>query len=319
MGRKNTGLMYAVLILASVACLVVAAFGYLRTNRVITEGSNSITALQNFIIENTRSGYVAITHIDAGEMITEAMVQFSGTIPSDVDSAHFMTIEDIGKVATVDVEPGMPIMQNMISAKLASDYKERECSFIWLNTNLKDNDFVDVRIMFENGEDYIIAAKKSIKNVDVSINNVFLWLTEEEIQLLDAAIVDANLHNAKIYVTRYIKPEVQEASEPTYQPNSSVMKVMELNPNIVAESARKLSVSARAAMEKRLQLFEQAYPTYDFSTEVGSMGGNYDNSTEEANAASNATSGSSATENSTNTTQEGTNSSNTSEEVEYVD
>lgn len=283
MNKKGTVFTSIAIVLLSLVCFGIATFSYFRINNILANGSSSVSALQTFIVNNTRSGYVALTHIDAGAMVTEDMVLYSSAIPSNMDGRLFMTQDDIGKVATVDIEAGMPIMQNMISAKLASDYKERECSFIWLNTNLKDNDFVDVRILFPNGEDYIVAAKKSIKSVDILINNVFLWLTEEEIQLLDSAIVDANLHNARIYVTRYVKPEVQEPSIPTYEPSNAVMHVMEINPNIVAESARALSATARAAMDQRLKLFEQAYPTFNLGMDVNTIGGVYDNSSEEAN------------------------------------
>lgn len=167
---------------------------------------------------------------------------------------------------------------------------------------------MDVRILFPNGEDYIVAAKKSIKEVRIEINNVFLWLTEEEIQLLDAAIVDANLHNAKIYVTRYVKPEVQEASTPTYEPNSDVMRVMESNPNIVTESSRILSLTARSAMEQRIELFEKAYPEFEMKLEAGENTKVPEKSTDDVTVDSGA-----------NTATDNSETDNSSGEVEYVD
>lgn len=306
--RNKERLWQAVVIVLSLLCLVISAFAAVRIKEVVGASSSSITALQTQIKTNMRAGYRALVDIDAGEMITDSMVEYSSNLPSDIDQSLFITGEDIGKVATISINAGTPILTEMVSAQLAADYHERECSFIWLNTNLEDNDFVDVRILFPNGEDYIVAAKKSIKEVNVAANNVFLWLTEDEIQLLDAAIVDANLHNAKIYVTKYIKPEVQEASTVTYAPNTSVLTVIRDDPNIVDVSAANLSAEARAGIENRLELFEKAYPDLELNLDAGSNSG-YTNSDSD--------SGVSATEDAgvPTTTEDATEES----EVEYVD
>lgn len=271
--RDKERLWQAIVIILSLICLAGGAFASVRIKEITSVSSSSITALQTQIRTNTRAGYRALVDIDAGAMITDTMVEYSASIPSDVDQSLFIDSTDIGKVATISISAGTPVLTEMVSAQLAADYHERECSFIWLNTNLKDNDFVDVRVLFPNGEDYIVVAKKSIKEVNVAANNVFLWLTEDEIQLLDAAIVDANLHNAKIYVTKYIKPEVQEASVVTYAPNTSVLSVIRNDPNIVDASAANLSASARAAMENRLELFEDAYPDLELNMNAGTNTG----------------------------------------------
>ena len=270
MNSKNRNVIAASLIIISAALAVVSIASCIRLKNVVVQSSSSVSALQSVIAGNMRSGYRAITDIDAGAMISDSMVEYSSTIVSDVDASQFISEDDIGKVATVKIAAGTPVLKDMVSAQLAADYHERECSFIWLNTNLKDNDFVDVRIMFPNGEDDIVAAKKSVKEVAVEANNMFLWLTEDENDLLSAAIVDANLHGARIYVTKYLKPEIQEASTVTYTPNSSVLAAIKDNPNIVDQSAANLSASAREAMENRIELFEKAYPDYEFNTKVGS-------------------------------------------------
>lgn len=256
--RDNIFVVIAIIFISLAVCAG-GLFSIFRIREIIEESSASVIQLQNELNMRTRSGYVAVADIKAGEVITDSLVQYSNKIISDVDARLFITADDIGKVSVMSITAGTPILTDMVSAKLTENYRERECAFIWLNTNLQNHDFVDVRIVFPNGEDYVICAKKSIKNVNVAANNVFLWLTEDEIQLLDSAIVDASLHEAKIYVTRYLKPEVQEASTVTYSPNSSVLAVIRNNPNIVNESASNLSSEARLAMEKRVGLFEDAY------------------------------------------------------------
>lgn len=317
MNSKNRNVIAATLIIISAALAAVSIASCIRLKNVVVQSSSSVSALQSVIAGNMRSGYRAITDIDAGAMISDSMVEYSSTIVSDVDTSQFITEDDIGKVATVKIAAGTPVLKDMVSAQLAADYHERECSFIWLNTNLKDNDFVDVRIMFPNGEDDIVAAKKSVKEVAVEANNMFLWLTEDENDLLSAAIVDANLHGARIYVTKYLKPEIQEASTVTYTPNSSVLAAIKDNPNIVDQSAANLSASAREAMENRIELFEKAYPDYEFNTKVGSSDAIVsDSAAQAAEGAANDTSDTSDTSSSSSSDSAGTSSES---EVEYVD
>lgn len=261
LGTKNKKLI-VIIVLLIIVLLGGGVFSYLTISNLQKRAAEDTSALQNKLTSVTRSGYVAVVDIKMGDVVTENMLEYKSDLSSDADQGLFITKSDIGKVATITIPAGTPIFTNMVSVELAQDYHEKECSFIWLSTNLEANDYVDVRILFPNGEDYIVAAKKCIKNPLISANNVFLWLTEEEIQSLDAAVVDANLHNAKIYTTKYVKPEVQEASIANYEPNADVMRVMQSDPNIVTASARALSAEARAALENRIKLFEQAYPDF---------------------------------------------------------
>lgn len=257
------------------ALLATSLFSTFKYKELADASQSSMQQVENMVLNNLRSGYVAATDIKMGEVITESMLSYSTKMISSVDQGCFMDASDLGKIATMSIGAGTPVYKTMLSDEEASGLRERECTFIWLNSNLRDYDFVDVRILFPNGEDYIVAAKKSIYNARIAVNDVFLRLTEEEIQMLDAAVVDANMHNAKIYVTKYVNPEVQEASKVTYSPGSDVMRVIAMDSNIVEKSAIALSVDARSAMDKRLQLFEEAYPDFRLNEDVGSNS-NYD-------------------------------------------
>lgn len=271
--RKNV--VIATSVVLAIAMSASTGFAYNKYKQLEAVDDENIQLLQQQILNRTRSGYVALTDIKAGEIITDSMISYASNMISDVGQDKFMSVDDVGKTASTNIEAGMPIYKSDVTDESPNTLRERECSFIWLNSNLKDYDFVDVRILFPNGEDYIVAAKKSIYDTRVQVNDVFLRLTEEEIQLLDAAIVDANMHNAKIYVTKYINPEIQEASEISYSPSSDVMRVIANDPNIVDVSAAALSVDARSAMDKRMQLFEEAYPAFTLNESAGTNT-NYD-------------------------------------------
>lgn len=270
---NKTAVLTAVSAVLAAVLVAVTVVSFKKSKEMRAENEAVQEQLNSQISRNMRSGYVAMTNINQGDLLVDGVnVQYSTQIPSNVDAASFAASDVIGKEALLDISVGVPIMNTMVAEELPGKFTERECTFIHLSANLTEGDYVDVRVLFPNGEDYIVAAKKCIKKPVILSNLVYLWLTEEEINSLDAAVVDANLHSAKIYTVRYIRPEVQEANIATYQPNDSVIQLMQSNPNIVTESARALSVKARVDLEQRLQLFEEAYPDFELDDEAGENG-----------------------------------------------
>ena len=231
-----------------------------------TSNAEQLQALSSQISANSRTGYVATAEIRQGDILQEGVNIAAQQFSSSADQSIFATAECAGKQAAVDIAAGTPITTNITATVMDNQRNERECTFINLSANLKKGDFVDVRVLFPNGEDYIVVPKVSLQNPVISSNLVYLWLTEDQNLNLDGAIVDANLHNAIIYTTKYIQPTVQPANIVTYQPNAAIISLMQSNPNIVQESVAALSVSARESIEDRLAAFEEAYP--DFKLEV---------------------------------------------------
>lgn len=269
MKKSKITFLDAALLAASISIASVGFFSYQTIVQYINGNNENLVALEQQIVSGVRYGYKAATDIKMGQVISESSLVYTSNMISDVDQSLFIDASDIGKVASISIQSGMPVYKFMVTDAESSGIRERECSFIWLNTNLSDYDNVDVRILFPNGEDYVVCAKKAVHDLRIEINNVFLHLTEEEIQLLDSAIVDANMHNARIYVTKYTNPSIQSASKITYSPSSDVMRVIAQDSNIVDVSAAALSVSAREAMDKRLSLFEEAYPDFTLEYEAG--------------------------------------------------
>lgn len=217
------------------------------------------------IAANNRTGYVALTDINQGDILQDGVNVAMSSFASGADTSTFAQADCIGKQAVVDISVGMPITNNVVATEMPKQMNERECTFINLSANLVKGDFVDVRVLFPNGEDYIVVSKVAIQNPVIASNIVYLWLTESEILNLDSAIVDANLHKAMIYTTKYVEPEIQAANIVTYQPNAAVISLMKSDPNVVQEAAAALSVSARASIEDRLKAFETAYPDFELN------------------------------------------------------
>lgn len=225
--------------------------------------AEQIQNLNSQLSANSRTGYVATAEIKQGDILQDGVNVAANTFSSSADASTFATQDCLGQEAVVDIPSGSPITTNVVAASMEKQLNERECTFINLSANLKKGDFVDIRILFTNGEDPIVVSKVSIQNPVIASNLVYLWLTEDQITNLDSAVVDANLHGAIIYTTKYIEPEIQPANVVNYQPNAAVINLMQSDPNIVQEAAAALSVSARESLEDRLKAFEKAYPDFE--------------------------------------------------------
>lgn len=315
--------------------LVASVYGALcvhYNNKLKEQKQNYETQLataNTTISSNKRTAYEpsGSSAIQAGDVITSDKVQ-QVTVFSDVSQDQFMTEADIGKIARIDLEPGIPIYLEELAESTVpyevidgdstaqiqdagvnyNEIQEVEVNYIKLNSNMQDNDFVDIRIKFPNGEDYVVIAKQSLRSLDLAAVDFYLWLTEEQITSLNGACVDANLHGGELYVTKYVEPSIQEASIVNYQPPVDVMQLMATDPNIVDLSQRNLSVIARSEMEERLKVFEETSgedvsttgqksvapnvaPSADNSSSITVNGGNGGNGgTTSNNAASGSTS-----------------------------
>ncbi len=205
----------------------------------------------------TRTAYKALADIPRGQIVTEDLLMMDSNTLCDNAQTQLMSAEDIGKEAIVDISAGEIVTASMVTNPLAKEWQEVELFCIWLSSNLEQYDEVDVRILFPNGTDYIVLPKEKLRKLRLAQNNVFLWLTEDEILLLDSAIVDANLHGAKIYTTKYVKPEVEEPNEITYQPTKQIIDLMNSDPNVLIEAKQNLSKSARAEMLRKIEDFKK--------------------------------------------------------------
>lgn len=256
-----------ILIIAIAICVVLGILASVVTGVLVKKKTSDkydaelvakeqeIATLNAEITSHQRNVYVATSDIKCGEQVTLDKLQ-SQVVPSSVPQDYFITEDAVGKVAKLNIPANIPILNCMLTDEVKTGVSEVEVSYLNLNTNLKENDYVDIRIKFPNGEDYIVCAKKNLKYLNLAAANVFLWLPEEELLLLSSAAVDAHMNGGRLYTTKYIEPSTQKANVVTYQPSLSVIREMASDPNIVDKAKLSLSVEARLLLEERLKAFQ---------------------------------------------------------------
>ena len=204
---------------------------------------------------------------------------------SKVRIKEYVDIKNVPVLARVDmnkntvITPQLVVQSNEI---VTDDTREEEYNMIVLPLDLMTNDYIDIRLMTPQGQNFIIVSKAQVtipQNNDGTYvaDTIKVDLREDEILAMSSAIVEAyGLPGAKIYVTKYVDPAMQVAALPTYTPNAAVTAQIQSNPNIVEiakqELATRYSEAAKNARNEYLQnqINSMEYDEYLKNIEKGS-------------------------------------------------
>ena len=247
-------------IVVSLICIIViggAAFftSILFIGQIRAEYKQQLQKALSDMQANQRDVFIAITDISAGDYITEDKLEkmfVYSSQPKDL----FITEDDIGKMAIIDIPSQTQVLITMLAREnVSSELREVEYNVININSNIVENDTVDIRICYPNGENYVVLSKKIIKSYIAETASCHLWLNEEEQLRMSAAIVDAALYTGSyLYVTKYIEPNIQEASIVNYTPSLAILNLLETDPNILVKASQELNRTVRKQLENRLAL-----------------------------------------------------------------
>ena len=172
-------------ILVVLACLVIIGGGFAiayftSVNQIKNTYEDKLNTAELEIATNKKTVYIATKKIGVGDKISKDNVSCEEKL-SSMPKDYFITKEDMGKLAVIDIDPSTTITKNMITKEQIDDsLRERQFTEFFLNSNLKENDFVDIRIIYPDGEDYTVLSKKALKNLTLEENKNFMWLTPEE-------------------------------------------------------------------------------------------------------------------------------------------
>lgn len=158
------------------------------------------------------------------------------------DGESYLTVsEAAGSRLMEDTEEGVRLTRDAVyqGEPVGRDMRIHKYTCIKLTEKMKKGDYVDIRISFANGADFVLLSKKQIQEIalpqEEGSKEGVLWLnvSEEEILRLSSAVVDAFLNDGcSIYAVQYIQKS-QEAAVVNYKVNDVVAQLIEDDPNIV--------------------------------------------------------------------------------------
>ena len=200
--------------------------------------------------QNTRQVYVAVRDICAGECIEAEMVELRRTLCSQTDELLFSE-QDIGKEAVAPIRAGTFLNKALVNQSGDVEGLREMCyRTIDLTGNIADYDVVDIRIRYPDGEDYVVLAGKQIRLDEEAGDRCYLRVSEEELILMSAALVDVEQNNGtRIYTSKYPEPAIQEKSFVTYRPPEAIMELLEQSPNVRCEASELQSEEQRIGEE----------------------------------------------------------------------
>ncbi len=209
--------------------------------------------------------YVAAGPLKAGGVITDRDL-----IPAEINRAILPpdAVNDptlaIGKVIRCDVTTHTAVTLSLLydEESYPDDLRLMEYTVINIPQKLAPAHYVDIRIMFPNGLDYIVLSKKQVTDLQAATENQkgILWfhVGEEEILRMASAIVDASIvEGARLYAVPYVAPDIQTEAIQNYPSNSEVQNLILQNPNILEKAVTELEARNRTIFEDQINQDKQ--------------------------------------------------------------
>lgn len=195
-----------------IPCIIFGVFFYLYNSRK----SQEITNLNLKAADEERyvfSGDYQVNHIVGADDVRLAGVK-KESVAYDTYSAEQLGIL-IGKKLKVPVMNKTLVSSSLFfedETDVNGDVRTKEFNMISLPSDLQQYDYVDVRILFPTGEDFLVVAGKEVKKLGTNSesNTIFMDLTEEELIRLSGAIIESYISDSvHLYAVKYVDPYQQ--------------------------------------------------------------------------------------------------------------
>ena len=194
-------------------------------------------------------GYLFMVDTNNEDSITRVYQEANGNyyrfrLQSDntTITKEYIDVNNVPVVAKLDLMKNTVVTADLVVQSdevITDDVRREEYNMITLPVDLMTDDYIDIRIMFPNGQNFIVVSKALVEipqNPDGTYISDTIWLNlrEDEILMMSSAIVEAyGVQGAKIYATKYAEPGMQADATPNYDPNQDVLAEIQRDPNIV--------------------------------------------------------------------------------------
>lgn len=222
--------------------------------------------LEQELQEKTKQfGYVLTQDLLKGQKVESNMLQ-KVNIQGESYIQSVELKELVGKYAKCDLVKGTSLNSQCVrtEAEVTDDVRIQDFDFMEVNSMIQQGDYIDIRIVYPSGEDYIVAnhkevldlrAEEAVENLADKSTKLFLQITEVEILRIASAYVDLIYYpGTKIYVVSYLDP-FQEAGIVNYPVNPQVFELLGWNPNVVNYTACEQEQQKREILEEHLSAY----------------------------------------------------------------
>ena len=146
-------------------------------------------------------------------------------------------------IAKIDLHKNTIVTSEMLAfgELLTDDIRKQEYNCVILPVDLTAGDYIDVRVMLPNGQDFVVLSKKRVDlpyiNGMESENTIWMEMSEDEILTMSCAIVEAyRINGSKLYATKYTDPGYQNKADITYPISLEVKQLIQSDPNVTKKA-----------------------------------------------------------------------------------
>ncbi len=264
--------------LVSLIIMALVVLALLFRIKSINDAKEALEQLQKKV-------YVATKDLESGDVLdfnTDfeiGTVQTTMDLTNVIDETDFQFLDKDGNIEIkynedgserprevmmkISVPAGTIVTKDMIvetDEQVTATQRIQEYNMIVLPSQLKNGDYVDIRLSLPNGQDYIVLAKKRV--LGTTANTIWLNVDELEISLLNSAIVESYYYTGlKLYAVPYVEPGMQESSQVTYPASPDALTLINNNPNILNEIKVDYANKYLTVAENRVKSFEGVLST----------------------------------------------------------
>ncbi len=251
-GGKTIIIILIALVLAGVGYFIY--YKYSNMKMEIQKANQTINNLNETIISigELSTAYVLRANVSFGKEIKDTDLE-PMDMPLSMVANMVTNLNDIrGKFYRINISQGTALTWDMVAEEsISSDTRLLDIAATTIPIGLKTNSYVDIRITFPYGEDFIAMPKKKV----IQVNNgvIKIAASEYDIHVYNSMLVDAfSYPSTSIYAIEYIESGAQEEAKKYYPVSKTVLSVMELNPGI------NLTATTKNDITLRRQLLENA-------------------------------------------------------------
>jgi hypothetical protein len=246
-----------VLITAS-AVLVTNAAQFALQGKILTDETTKLTdkivAMQSSIdaLGPIATCYTPTAPTFPGQEITEGSIKETSVPASFVNAAFALNkAQIIGKYFKIGLAPGTPITADTVMENSLDDTaRETDMTGNRRSVGLKEGDYIDYRITYPYGEDFVVLPH--LRVMSVAEQSLKVYLNETELHRYQAALVDFFLNRSRgadVYVTKYVEPGIRQPAKAYYSVPLNIEAIILIDPNIAGKAAASPNKELRPAIE----------------------------------------------------------------------
>ncbi len=229
-------------------------------NQALAAQNASIQAQLNSIGEMTTVYEVAAKQYSGKEIRDTDLIPVS--VP--VSSCNVTSITDlsqlVGKYYKVDIQPGTILTTDLLMEEYDGTEKKytRELTFDSLPVSTVVGDYIDIRIIMPNGEEYVVLSHEQIKRLYNT--TITLDISEEENVILNSVFADLGQYSGfcYAYLTKYLEPGKDTDTVAFYPIQKEMESFVMFNPNI-DDTTRCINPTLREHIDSVLLVYTDSY------------------------------------------------------------